>query len=139
MKKIGETVLIRTAPTFGWIWQQMFWPCPGLLTYIVEMRDAMHLMKGHYSAIHARLHYPGFIEEYYNNGGALLKSSGELNREQKDKNPWVFDSNAGILLDRERNLLSILDSTQFSAENPWPPMRTSRFISFQTQSFLWST
>ena len=63
LKGLGETDMIHTTPTFGWIWQSIFQPSSGLTTYMEQMRHSMNLTKGQYIAIHCRLHYPTMLEE----------------------------------------------------------------------------
>jgi hypothetical protein len=64
LKGLGETDMIHTTPTFGWIWQAMFQPSPGLESYIDRVRQNMNLAKGQYTAIHVRLHYPTMLKEH---------------------------------------------------------------------------
>jgi hypothetical protein len=81
LKGLGETDMIHTTPTFGWIWQAIFQPSPRLHTYIEQMRQSMNLTKGHYTAVHCRLHYPTMLEEQAK--GVPLQSlhgSGALDR-----------------------------------------------------------
>ncbi len=119
LKSLGETDLIHTTPTFGWIWQAMFQPSPGLQRYISHMRDAMNLTKGAYTAIHIRLHFPDLIKRYYKKGnhGPLwsladaeknltwqsppnLNVSAENLEDRRANNPLAFDI-AGLHLEGE--------------------------------------
>jgi hypothetical protein len=67
LQGLGETDMIHTTPSFGWIWQAIFQPSQGLQGYIDQMRQSMNLTKGHYTAVHCRLHYPAMLKEHAKN------------------------------------------------------------------------
>lgn len=64
LKELGETDMIHTTPTFGWIWNALFKPSLGLQSYLETMQNAMNLTKGQYTAIHCRLHYPLMLDQH---------------------------------------------------------------------------
>ena len=68
LRKLQETDMIHTTPTFGWIWHALFKPSPGLERYLEASRSAMNLTKGGYTAIHIRLHYPVLMGQAKKNG-----------------------------------------------------------------------
>jgi len=93
LRKLQETDMIHTMPTFGWIWHALFKPSPGRERYLEASRNAMNLTKGGYTAIHIRLHYPTLMKEAKENG-LKLKS---LDDPEKFKKYGFDKGDSGIV------------------------------------------
>ena len=98
LKKFGETDMIHSTHTFGWIWNALFQPSSELQTYIETIRLSLNLSKGQYIAVHVRLHYPYMLASHAK--GIPLKTM-ENNEKLMDEAEKIhaFDGGTGFLLE----------------------------------------
>ena len=106
LKQLGETDMIHSSNTFGWIWNAMFQPSPDLHNYLESMSQRLNLRKGQYVAVHVRLHYPYMIASHA--GGIPLKTIDNTNETLKeDDKVHAFDGGTGLLLEGAGKIFAV--------------------------------
>ena len=58
LKSLGETDTLHWTQSFGKIFKMFFRPSPGLGAEIRAVADELHILPGHYSAVHCRVRHP---------------------------------------------------------------------------------